>query len=399
MSTFDSPELQRCYDVAIRGAWAHPFFLIPLGHLHWVEVEDSERVQTMAVAFGADGNPQGATLMINPEFVRSLPDSQLFGVLCHEILHPLLQHAARADGKKMESWAKATDMAINASLTQSGIDLPPYALMAPREHWDASAEELYALIEADEIESPQYDPNKATAGCMPGKGEEEAEGAAQSQAEQRFWGEMLAQCQAIEKGEGTSKAMAKLFARRPTKQKWDRLLKNSASRAAQKSGRDMQTFSRTNRRSTPDLILPGWQTQRPSVAVIIDTSGSVSDDMLAAALNSVIEVAKVSGVRFFLALHDGECYFSDWIKPDSTVKHLSSLCGQRGGTCPRGAFLAIGKARGRFDSLVYLTDGEVGEYPAKPLNTKRVIVGVLGDRKSTYRAKVPGGWTEIGVEI
>lgn len=418
MSNFDDPQIQRCYDVAIAGAWHHPFFLIPLGHLNWAEA-DPEQVPTMAVMIDVRTG-QGATLFINTEWTKSLTDKHLFGVLCHEIMHPLLQHAARADGKKEESWGKATDMAINASLTSSGIELPPCALLPPREHYDSSAEEIYALIEAEEIDAPGYDPNKATAGCMPkkgqgpgqsqpgdgdqdgqGDGDQDGQGQGQgsSQSNDRFWGEMLAQCQSMAKGTGSAKAMAKLFERRPTKTKWARVLKNAASRAAAKGGRDMQTFSRANRRSTGDMILPGWQSQRPAVSVIIDTSGSVSDEMLRASLNSVVEVAKASGVRFFLALHDGECYFGDWIKPETTVAHLSSLCGQRGGTDPNDAFERVGEARGRFDCLIYLTDGEVGTYPAKPMNCKRVAVGIVGDRQSTWRAKIPPGWQEIFVDI
>ncbi len=428
--SFSHPQLQRCYDVALSGAWHHPFFLIPLGHLEWKEA-DPEDVPTMAVTYGAGG--AGATLWVNCEWTKSLPDKQLFGVLAHEIMHPLLQHASRSEGKKVETWGKASDMAINASLVQSGIEIPPYGLLPPREHYESSAEELYAMIEAEEIpDPPGYDPNKATAGCMPqktqapsngdgeggqgnqpgqdpgggdgegdgdGQGQGQGQGGGSSQSDERFWGEMLAQCQAMGRGTGSAKAMAKLFARRPTKTKWARVLRNAASRANAKGGRDVQTFSRTNRRSTGDVILPGWQSQRPAIAVIVDSSGSVSDDMLRSSLSSVIECAKVSGVRFFLALHDGDCYFADWIKPETSVESLSALCGQRGGTDCNEAFEKVGQARGRFDKLVYLTDGEVGHYPDKPQNCKGVIVGIVGDRNSGWRAEIPAGWQEIPVDI
>jgi hypothetical protein len=102
-------------------------------------------------------------------------------------------------------------------------------------------------------------------------------------------------------------------------------------------------------------------------------------------------------VKIFLALHDGECYFSGWIKPETTVESLSKLCGQRGGTCPEEAFEAVGAARARFDVCTYLTDGEVGIYPQKPQNVKRMIVGIVGD--SRHRSKVHDGWQEILVEI
>jgi predicted metal-dependent peptidase len=446
MSTNLHPQIQRCYDLALRGAWHHPFFLIPLGHVEWNEGKP-ETCQTMQVhsritGKGRDAKPE-IGLWINPEWVKTVPDDQIFGCLAHEIMHSLMRHHERIGDKNRETWGKAADMAINASLVQSGIKLPPYALLPPHGHEEDAAEELYSLLEAEEIQQPKgYDPGKVGAGCMPqkhapqdeqgqgeggqdsngdasgssqgsgegegegsggGNGDGEGEGEGQGSGEgegngDRVWGEMIAQAQTASRGTGSAKVMARVFTPKPSKTKWERLLRSAANRATARGGRDQQTYARVSRRSG-DIVLPGWQSNRPSISVMIDSSGSVSDEMLRSALTAVKECARISGVKIFLAVHAWECYFADWLKPEITVEQISALCTDRGGTNCEGAFKAIAEARGRFDQCVYLTDGEVGTYPEKPDNVKNMIVGILGNRPSTFRAAVPDAWREVLVEI
>lgn len=421
------PQLQRCYDLAIKGAWQHPFFLIPLGHCEWIE-GNPEVTKTMQIASTVKQGKPEINLYINTEWVKAVPDDEIFGILSNQILHSLLRHHERGGGKQEKEWAQATDMAINATLQQSSIKLPPSAVMPPRDHFEDPAEDLYSLLYEEQIEPPKgYDKDKATQGCTPkpksdgsepgnnqqrddsepdegegeGEGDSDGEGEGEGQGngnQDRAWGEMVAQAQAHSRGTGTAKVLARLFKAKPIKTLWERLLKKVANRAQAKGGRDTQSFAKVNRRSGGgDIIFPGWQSTSPSIAVLIDTSGSVSDEMLRASLTSVKNIAKTTTVRIFLALHDGVCYFSGWIAPETTVEQLSALCTARGGTDPKGAFEALAKARGRFDAAVYLTDGEVGTYPEKPINVKRMIVGVVGDGK--YRATVPAAWQEVLVEI
>jgi predicted metal-dependent peptidase len=440
------PQLQRCYDLAIRGAWHHPFFLIPLGHCNWAEgnplLIKTMAIETKIVKEGNDRKPM-INLYINTEWSKSLPDEEVFGVLCHEILHALLRHHERGGGKNQETWGQAADMAINASLTDSQIKIPRSGLLPPQDHWQESADELYTLLDSEQIPPPKgYDPDSVGQGCMPkkgnpnedgeegqsgdqegegdgnadgegqgdgsgngdGQGEGEGQGSGESgqsdSGADRAWGEMIAQAQSMGRGQGSAKALAKLFKPEPIKTKWEKLLQRVANRANANGGRDSQTFKRINRRSFDgDFTLPGWESKRPAVAVIIDSSGSVSDEMLRAALSSVKEIADFSGIRFFLALHDWVCYYADWIKPETTVESLSSRVTARGGTSPDQAFQKVSEAKGRFDACVYLTDGEVGQYPTKPLNVKRMIVGILGNRPDNYRATIPSGWQELNVEV
>jgi predicted metal-dependent peptidase len=446
MSNTEHPQISRCRDLAMAGAWKNPFFLIPLGAIEWHEANDPKTCPTMQIVSrikgtGGDATPE-INLYINCEWTKGVPDKQIFGVLAHEIMHSLLRHHARAGGKKLDIWGQATDMAINAALIQSNIELPDYCLKPPHDHFEDAAEELYTLLDTGEIPQPKgYDPNKVGAGCQPskqdpnggqksdedgegegqgdGEGDEEGEGqgngggsGGDGQGDQdgqgeggdgdsdsdRVWGEMIAQAQHHSRGTGAAKVMARIFAPKPSKTKWERLLMSTASRANARAGRDQQTFKRVNRRSQ-DIIFPGWESKRPAICAIIDSSGSVSDEMLRSAIQSVKDCARVSGVRVFLVLHAWEAYYADWVKPETSVEALSGLCIDRGGTHAEPAFQAVRDCAGRFDSLVYLTDGEVGTYPEKPDNVRNVIVGIVGDRPSTYRAQVPDSWREIMVDV
>src|ERR1043165_4973796 len=111
------PQIQRCYDLAIRGAWNHPFFLIPLGHCEWHE-GTPDIAKTMAISSVIKQGKPEINLYINTEWVKGLPDDDVFAVVCHEILHAMLRHHERGGGKNQETWGKAADMAINASLQQ-----------------------------------------------------------------------------------------------------------------------------------------------------------------------------------------------------------------------------------------------------------------------------------------
>lgn len=431
------PELQRCYDIALRGAYRNPFFLIPLGHLEWHEVKEQDRgkVPTMCVTSritgtGSNKSPE-LNLYINPDFSATLPDDEIFGCLAHEIMHTILRHHERAGGKKEEFWAQATDMAINEALIQSQIKLPRACLRAPRGHEESAAEEIYSVIYTEEEDQPppkNYDPGKVGQGCMPAKqdptGDNQGQDPSQdqnpsggsgsgqdnqdpqsgagkseqdSQSDERVWGEMQAQCANAAAGSGMAPVVARLFARKPSKTTWKRLIRALASKSASTGGRDIQTFQRPNRRSG-EIIFPGWKSSKPALAIVIDSSGSVSDSQLEASINSAIDLAKLGTVRVYLVLHTGGVYFEGWVAQGITAGKLAAMCTDRGGTDAHPAFKAVAAVGGHFDYLIYLTDGEMyNGYPERPSNVRKVFLGIVSDSK--YRTPCPDSWREVLVDI
>jgi predicted metal-dependent peptidase len=145
---------------------------------------------------------------------------------------------------------------------------------------------------------------------------------------------------------------------------------------AQVAGRVDFTYARPSRRSgaAPDVILPSLRQPIPQVAVVIDTSGSVSDAMLGDALAEVTGVVRALGVghtALRVVCCDAQAYTAQRVRDVACI----TLTG--GGGTDMGAGLAATAAlRPRPDVIVVLTDGYT-PWPARPPAGTRVVVGLL----------------------
>lgn len=150
-------------------------------------------------------------------------------------------------------------------------------------------------------------------------------------------------------------------------------------------GRDDQCWMRRNRRSGAEgPQFPGWTAYKAQVAVVIDTSGSMSDEDLAEAVSNTVAIAKSTGVRIFVVVHDYVVHFAGWIQGANAPKVQSKLVG-RGGTDFKEAYKRVGDA-GKFDAMVHLTDGEC-EWAPRPQTVKRLVVALLGSRQKAHIPK------------
>ena len=148
---------------------SHPFFA---ALLFSAEIIETNVLPTMAT--------DGSNLYFNADFVASLPDDELMGVLVHEILHIVLLHIVRRGQRNRAVWNQACDYAVNALVLASGFTLPAFRL------YDAKFENMIAeriydvLIEAQEQaqqEQPQPQPQGGAEGDAGG-----AQGGAQPDA-------------------------------------------------------------------------------------------------------------------------------------------------------------------------------------------------------------------------
>ncbi|ARV63055.1 hypothetical protein BZZ01_15760 [Nostocales cyanobacterium HT-58-2] len=88
----------------------------------------------------------GENIFINPDFVKSLPSSQIDGLLLHEVLHAALLHVPRRGTRERMQWNIAADIVVNGMIAQQqGFELPVGAL---RHHKleNLSVEEIYELL-------------------------------------------------------------------------------------------------------------------------------------------------------------------------------------------------------------------------------------------------------------
>jgi predicted metal-dependent peptidase len=81
------------------------------------EITSSDEIPTMCV------NHLGQ-MKYNPQFLDSLSDKEIKGVLCHEVMHVALNHLTRLKKRDMELWNIATDMVINSMILRDGFSLP-----------------------------------------------------------------------------------------------------------------------------------------------------------------------------------------------------------------------------------------------------------------------------------
>jgi predicted metal-dependent peptidase len=88
----------------------------------------------------------GKDVFFNPDFIRSLPESQVTGLLLHEVLHAALLHPTRRGQREPTLWNIAADIVVNGAIAENGVfELPPGGVRDPKlEH--LSVEEIYEII-------------------------------------------------------------------------------------------------------------------------------------------------------------------------------------------------------------------------------------------------------------
>lgn len=416
-------------DLGIGVGWNHPFFLPALSRL---TITETTTCPTMSVQMNGK-------VKVNPEFAARLPDQELAGVLFHEIMHLMMSHAFRVEGRtimcstpmgSISLFNICADMAINLVLRDMGVKLPDGAVYPPPGMEDLNAEQLYEALAkepekagmgraqarggagrgkqkqpggggGDEGEQGQGPQPCGGCGVEPGDGEGEGggggegdggkDGQGQGQGEgpttpedwEREWEKVAVQARNIAAGTTAGNALARLFERRQA-MRWKQLLKSTVARAVAQHGRDEQSMTRRNRRSPARIIYPGWMSRKVSVACIVDTSGSVSDEQLTQILSEVMDIAKVGEARIYLVTHDAQVQFSGWVDGTKRDQVARSFVG-RGGTTFSVAYDELERVRRRFDAVIHLTDGYPCEpWPAPPKNGRRFIVALVADCKEGW---------------
>ncbi|GAA2788330.1 VWA-like domain-containing protein [Kitasatospora paracochleata] len=169
-------------------------------------------------------------------------------------------------------------------------------------------------------------------------------------------------------------------------QPWRELLGAAVRSAASGPGAGQDySYGRPSRRSAsvPGAVLPSLRRRPPRVSVIVDTSGSVSDEELGSALLEVAAITRaVGGRRDLVTVYS--C--------DATARVVHPLCEAEGmhlvgggGTDLRRGFTLALRASQRPDVVVILTDGQT-RWPAERPSC-RTVVGLFPRERRR-------GWSE-----
>jgi predicted metal-dependent peptidase len=158
---------------------------------------------------------------------------------------------------------------------------------------------------------------------------------------------------------------------------WRRQLAAAVRRGvADVAGRVDFTYRRPSRRAAalPDVVLPSLRQPLPQVAMVLDTSGSMSDGMLAQALGEVGGVLRSLGLgrrNLRVICCDAQAYQHQRVLDAREVRLLGG-----GGTDMGAGLSAAAGLRPRPDLVVVLTDGHT-PWPSRAPDGMRVVVGLM----------------------
>jgi predicted metal-dependent peptidase len=343
-----------------------------------------KRASTAIPTAGVRVDPDTAQfeMIYNPDFFASLPEEHVRGVLKHEFYHLIFEHVTsrKPEGVNHKVWNICADLAINSHLVG---ELPEMACMPGGPNFEnlpkgMSAEWYLANFpereEGEDSEDGDSEGGEGEPGeGQPGQGEggepgsfddhsgwDDANASPEQQAANQMAKERLKQAMKDAANEASQSAKGwgsmsgevkkEILKRLETKVDWKKVLRYfiKTSQRASKSS----TVRRINKRYA--YIHPGKKVKRQAkIAIAIDQSGSVGDEMLQqffGELNKLAKLAEFTVVPFDTQVDASKVYV--WKKGQSQNAERV-LCG---GTCFDAPTEYVNSQN--FDGVIILTDME-----------------------------------------
>ena len=321
-----------------------------------------KRASTAIPTAGVRVDPETAQveMIYNPDFFASLPEEHVRGVLKHEFYHLIFEHVTsrKPEGVDHKLWNICADLAINSHLVG---ELPEMACMpgvGPFADLPKGESAEWYLANIPQQDDSEGGSGEGNGGEGDGEGEpgsfddhsgwddsadSPAQQAANQMAKERLKQAMKEAAQEASqsaKGWGSMSGEVKqeILKRLETKVDWKKVLRYfiKTSQRANKTS----TVRRINKRYA--YIHPGKKVKRQAkIAIAIDQSGSVSDDMLEnffGELNKLAKLAEFTVVPFDTEVDASKVY--TW-KKGASQKAERVLCG---GTCFNAPILLWVKA-------------------------------------------------------
>ena len=322
-------------------------------------------------------------MIYNPDFFAKLPEEQVRGVLKHEFYHLIFEHVTsrKPEGVPHRAWNIAADLAINSHLQG---ELPEMACMpgvGPFEDLPLGKTAEWYLANLPQKDEGEGEGDSSEGGEGDASGESGGDGqpsagnpgsfddhsgwddnadspqqqAANQMAKERLKNAMkeaAKEASQSAKGWGSVSGEVKedILKRLESKVDWRKVLRyfiKTSQRASRRS-----SVKRINKRYA--YIHPGKKVQRQAkIAIAIDQSGSVSNDMLSAffaELNSLAKLAEFTVVPFDTQVDASKVYV--WKKGKSQAAERV-MCGGTDFDAPTKYV-----NDNSFDGVIILTDME-----------------------------------------
>lgn len=260
--------------------FSNPFF----GNLvtRFKLIEDNKRYKTAAT--------NGRDFFYNTEFIGRLNDDELTFLFGHEVLHAVLDHIGRLGDRNAKLWFIACDYVVNSMLIEQRIGTMPNTGLYDAKYTGMSSDAVYDLIKNDSAEQDQQILDEHI--CIAGG---DAINEAISDSMPTITSEELAQIADELKAvvidlvsdlkiSGNAGCIPGEIARivgdlTDPKMDWRDILTAQLS----STNKDDYSWMRPSRRAWHmDAILPGrnFAESALNVAIAIDTSGSISNEMV-----------------------------------------------------------------------------------------------------------------------
>jgi predicted metal-dependent peptidase len=264
------------------------------------------------------GVDRWARLYYNPKFIEKTPVDELSGCLVHESLHLIRNHPERMERMAGEDWQPSTamisniasDLEENPDILNDGLALPNFAVL-PKHYElpeDLLAEEYYNLLINNK--SPKLKVVHVDCGsCADGRQRKYEHGEPKEggpigigEIERKLIQRKVADDVEAHasKNPGSVPGWLRRWSDgvRNPKVPWQQVLQAAVRHAyEQVRGNADYSYSRMSRRqhAVPEAVLPGMYRPQPRVALLVDTSGSMTAEMLSQGLGEVKGVLSALG--------------------------------------------------------------------------------------------------------
>jgi predicted metal-dependent peptidase len=327
----------------------------------------------------------------DPDLTTDWTAAQLGSVLVHHVCHLLRTHAERAQAvgvgpEDARDWVRAADAEINDDLIPAGLDDLPGRPVLPADLGAPDgllAEQYFEAITTDRSAKNNREAAGDWLDC--GSGADGVPRPDDGPPGLPAWQADLLRRQVAQdviahsKLAGTVPGGLLRWAEEilSPKVNWRKVLAAELRRAvAEVSGAVDYSYRRPSRRATVagNVVLPALRRPVPEVAVVCDTSGSMTEDLLAAALAEVEGLMRALG----MARQVRVLACDTAVGPAQRVSSARQVQLVGGGGTNMGTGIAAAAAlRPRPAVTVVLTDGYT-PWPSQAPKGTRVVIGLLG---------------------
>lgn len=238
----------------------------------------------------------GKHLYYNENFIASLDKQEMLFLMCHEVFHVVYDHMGRRGGREPQLWNVANDFVINGQIVEQGIGKLIYRAGEIEPCYDKkydglTSEQVYELLVKDQDKNSKMqsfdfhiDPN------MPTDPTGENGPIPMSDEEKKILREEIKQ-EVIRAAKAAGNSCPQSIQRMVNeltepKIDWRTLITQEIISVM----KDDYSFVKPNKKSwsSGGIILPGMPNDfKADIAVAIDTSGSISNEMIREFLSEI----------------------------------------------------------------------------------------------------------------